>query len=118
MTVLLAILAALYLGVCLLLFFVQRSLIYFPQPASTVSGAGMIELQVDGSRYAEQVTAPTLLIAAEHDEVIPASSTQALFGHFRKIVPKLTVVPAVGHNDIGMSPAYARLLGGEQERSP
>lgn len=251
MTQLLAILAVVYAAVCLLLFFYQRSLIYFPQPASRAAGADTLELHVDGARilvttrampsknaviyfggnaedvayslpslaeafpgqalylmnyrgyggstgapsetalvadalmlfdqvaaehasitvigrslgsgvavhlaslrptvarlvlvtpynsieelaaqqfpyvpvrwilqdkfeswrYAEQVTTPTVLIAAGHDEVIPASSTEALLGHFRKGVATLAVVPGVGHNDISNDAAYLRLLRGEQ----
>ncbi len=40
----------LYLFFCLLLFVVQRKLIYFPQPASTVSGVAEISVSTDGAR--------------------------------------------------------------------
>ena len=33
-------------------------------------------------KYAAHITVPTLLIAAEHDEVIPRSSTERLYTHF------------------------------------
>src|SRR4051812_37965053 len=33
-------------------------------------------------RYAPRITAPTLIVAAEHDEMIPRASTEALFHHF------------------------------------
>ena len=247
MTLLLALIAAAYAGICLLLFFYQRSLIYFPQPASRAAGADTMELHPDGARvlvttrrlqtpkaviyfggnaedvayslpllaeafpgqalylmnyrgyggssgtpsetalvadalmlfdqvaaehasitvigrslgsglavhlaslrpkvarlvlvtpynsiqelaakqfpyvpvrwilqdkfeswrYAEKVAVPTLLVAAERDEVIPASSTEALLGHFGKGVATLAVVPGVGHNDISNAPVYLRLL--------
>ena len=61
-------------------------------------------------RYAANVTAPTHLIAAENDEVIPASSTAALYKHFYPSLATLTTVPGVGHNSISESPAYIPLL--------
>jgi pimeloyl-ACP methyl ester carboxylesterase len=61
-------------------------------------------------RYAPKVTAPTQLIAAEHDEVVPASSTAALYKHFPPSVATLTTILGVGHNSISESPAYIPLL--------
>jgi uncharacterized protein len=63
-------------------------------------------------RYAPKITAPTRLIAAQDDEVIPLASTQSLFEHFSKISATLTVVPGVGHNSISESPEYIPLLRG------
>ena len=63
-------------------------------------------------RYAEHVTAPTLVIAAEHDEIIPRWSTEALCAHFREGVASLTVVANTGHNTIADSSEYIPLLGG------
>lgn len=62
-------------------------------------------------RYAARITMPTLLIAAEDDEVIPRSSTQRLYEHFAKGVAELKVIPGVGHNSISDSPEYFKLLG-------
>jgi len=64
-------------------------------------------------RYAPQVTAPTLIIAAENDEIIPRASTELLASRFRRGVTSYKVVPAVGHNSISSSPEYVRLLKGE-----
>jgi pimeloyl-ACP methyl ester carboxylesterase len=57
-------------------------------------------------RYAPRIAVPTLLIAAEHDEVIPRSSTERLFAHFAKGVASLQVIPRTGHNTISGSPRY------------
>jgi uncharacterized protein len=65
-------------------------------------------------RYASKMTAPTQLIAAQHDEVIPSASTQSLSKHFPKGVATLTVIPGVGHNSISENPDYIRLLRGSQ----
>jgi pimeloyl-ACP methyl ester carboxylesterase len=46
------------------------------------------------------VTAPTRIIAAEHDEVIPRSSTEKLFARFPKGVASMKVIPATDHNTI------------------
>jgi uncharacterized protein len=61
-------------------------------------------------RYAPKVTAPTQLIAAQNDEVIPAASTAALYKHFPQSLATLTVIPGVWHNTISESPEYVRLL--------
>ena len=75
----------------------------------------ILQDKFESGRHAEKVSAPTLLIAAEHDEVIPTRSTAALFGHFRKGIATLAVVPGAGHNDISNDAAYLRLLRGRQQ---
>ncbi|HEY9064595.1 MAG TPA: alpha/beta fold hydrolase [Burkholderiaceae bacterium] len=64
----------------------------------------------ESSRHAPQVTAPTLLLVAEHDEVIPRASTEALYARFRPGVATLHVIPQTGHNTISASPDYIGLL--------
>ncbi|HEY0749358.1 MAG TPA: alpha/beta fold hydrolase [Steroidobacteraceae bacterium] len=61
-------------------------------------------------RYAPKVTAPTQLIAAQNDEVIPMSSTAALYKHFPQSLATLTTIRGVGHNTISESPDYIPLL--------
>ena len=64
----------------------------------------------ESGKYAAKITAPTLLIAAENDEVIPRSSTDALQARFAAGVASLHVVPATDHNTISSSPEYTALL--------
>ena len=66
----------------------------------------------ESSKYAERVTAPTLIIAAEHDEVIPRASTEILYEHFRAGVASLRVIAGTGHNTISESPEYMPLVRG------
>jgi hypothetical protein len=66
----------------------------------------------ESRRYAPKITAPTRLIAAQDDDVIPFASTQSLFEHFPKTLATLTVIPGVGHNSISESPDYIPLLRG------
>jgi uncharacterized protein len=61
-------------------------------------------------RYAAKVTAPTRLITAQNDEVIPAASSAVLYKHFPESLATLTVIPGVGHNTISESPDYIPLL--------
>lgn len=61
-------------------------------------------------RYAEQVTAPTLLLVAERDEIIPGASTQALYRAFSPGVAKMTVIADAGHNDISAFPEFFETL--------
>ncbi len=60
----------------------------------------------ESSRYAPRITAPTLLLAAGQDEIIPASSAELLLSRFPKGVARLRVIDGVGHNTIQDSPAY------------
>jgi pimeloyl-ACP methyl ester carboxylesterase len=63
-------------------------------------------------RYAPKVTAPTQLIAAQNDEVIPLSSTDALLKQLPPTLAHLTIIPGFGHNTISESPQYISLLRG------
>lgn len=63
-------------------------------------------------RYAARITAPTLLVAAEHDEVIPRASTESLFHHFLPGIARMVVLRGTGHNSISNSPEYMPLLRG------
>lgn len=58
------------------------------------------------------VTAPTLVVAAEHDEVIPRTSTESLYTRFRNGVATYRVIAGAGHNTISESPDYLPLLRG------
>jgi pimeloyl-ACP methyl ester carboxylesterase len=63
-------------------------------------------------RYAPQITAPTLILQAENDEVIPGASTRALAAHFRKGLVTYQVVPGVGHNTLSLNPGNVKLPEG------
>lgn len=71
----------------------------------------------DSWRYAPQVTAPTLLIAAGNDEVIPRASTERLLSRFRPGVATLTVIEGAGHNSLSDRGGYAMLLAGDGRRA-
>jgi len=64
--------------------------------------------------YAERVTAPTLILAAQLDEVIPAANTKALLAHFRPGVASMKVIAGAGHNSISESADYFPMLTGER----
>jgi uncharacterized protein len=63
-------------------------------------------------RYASRVTAPTLVLAAEYDEVVPRASTNLLYKHLPKSLATLIVVPDAGHNTISDTTEYVELLRG------
>lgn len=63
-------------------------------------------------RYAAQVQAPTTVLMAEHDEVIPRDSTETLMTRFAAGRATLHLLPGTGHNDISLAPGYAGLLSG------
>lgn len=66
----------------------------------------------ESGRYAPLVTAPTTVIAAERDEVIPRSSTDRLHARFAQGVAKFIVLPGTGHNTISNHRLYPELLRG------
>lgn len=57
-------------------------------------------------QYAPRITAPTLLIAAQHDEIIPADSARQLLSRFPEGVARLRILKGVGHNSISESSEY------------
>ncbi len=63
-------------------------------------------------RYAPRVTAPTLLLAAEHDELVPRASTEKLYTRFARGVASLRIIPGTGHNTIYASPEYLEAIRG------
>jgi uncharacterized protein len=66
----------------------------------------------ESGRYAPLVTAPTTIVAAERDEVIPRSSTDQLHARFASGVAKFIVLPGTGHNTISGNPLYWDVLRG------
>ena len=60
-------------------------------------------------RYVPRIKAPVLILRAEHDELIPASSTDALRDRFAAGQVRYVVVPA-DHNSILDEPLYASSL--------
>lgn len=61
-------------------------------------------------RYAPQVTAPTHIIAAADDEIIPRASTERLRARFQPGIATYTVLPNAGHNSISDNADYWRLI--------
>lgn len=60
-------------------------------------------------RYVPRITAPVLILRAEHDELIPAASTDALRDRFPAGQATCVVVPA-DHNSILDEPQYVDAL--------
>jgi pimeloyl-ACP methyl ester carboxylesterase len=61
-------------------------------------------------RYAPGVRAPTHIIAAGEDRIIPRASTEQLFRRFAPGVARMDVVRGAGHNSIAQDPHYLQLL--------
>jgi pimeloyl-ACP methyl ester carboxylesterase len=57
-------------------------------------------------RYAPAIRIPVLLLQAEHDEVIPAASSDRLNAAFAKGVAMRVVIRGAGHNTISGAPEY------------
>jgi pimeloyl-ACP methyl ester carboxylesterase len=69
-------------------------------------------------RYAPQVRAPTLVIAAERDEVIARASTERLLAHFAPGIATLRVIANADHNSVSEQPEYGPILGGSIAPTP
>jgi pimeloyl-ACP methyl ester carboxylesterase len=63
-------------------------------------------------RHVAGVTAPTSIIAAENDEVIPRANTESLYRRFPVGAATLRVVRGAGHNTILDSAEYLAFLRG------
>ncbi len=72
----------------------------------------------DSGKYAAHISVPTLVIAAEQDDVIPRTSTERLFRHFAPGVASMKVITGVGHNSISESPEYLELIRAGSGVSP
>jgi len=57
----------------------------------------------DSASYASKVNAPTTILVAERDEVIPRASSEALYRSFRPGLATFQIAPGVGHNDISLN---------------
>jgi uncharacterized protein len=72
----------------------------------------LLQDKFESWRYAQQLSVPTLIIAAERDEVIPRNSTEALYKRFRPGIASLKVIAGTSHNTISEHPEYIRLMQG------
>lgn len=70
----------------------------------------LLEDSYESGRYAPLVKAPTLILAAARDEVIPAWSTQQLLSRFAPGIAVYRELDGVGHNTIALSPDYIPAL--------
>lgn len=65
----------------------------------------------DSVKLAPLVAAPTLIVAAERDEIVPSSSAKSLHAAFRPGVATLVMVPGASHNTVSHAD-YVGLLKG------
>jgi len=73
----------------------------------------LLEDKYESGRYAPLVTAPTTIVAAERDEIIPRASTDQLHARFPSGVARFIVLPGTGHNTISNNPLYLEILRGK-----
>lgn len=66
----------------------------------------LVRDRYDSSRIASRITAPTTIVAAGRDQVIPMASTRRLFDSFRPGVARFVLLPGEDHNSFGGTPAY------------
>jgi pimeloyl-ACP methyl ester carboxylesterase len=64
----------------------------------------------ESAEHAARCRVPIRIISAQHDEVIPAWSTQRLFEAIPPALASQHVIAGVGHNDISLSALYQEVL--------
>lgn len=70
----------------------------------------LLQDRYESFRHAPRVRAPTQIIIADGDEVIPRHSSERLHSRFRPGVARLSVLPGVGHNTVQEDPRYLSLF--------
>jgi pimeloyl-ACP methyl ester carboxylesterase len=74
----------------------------------------LLQDKFESWKHAKLVTAPTLIIAAEYDEVIPRKNTERLFKEFQNGLAQFKIVHNTGHNTISNSAEYIQYLTSAQ----
>jgi len=69
----------------------------------------LLKDRYESYRYAPRVRAPTRIIVADADEVIPRASTEALFGRFAPGIARMDVLPG-NHSGVTSDPRYLPLF--------
>jgi hypothetical protein len=64
----------------------------------------------DSAQRAPQVSAPTLLVIAGEDEIIPRARSEALAKAFAPGQVQVRVIPGVGHNTLDLSSEYLQTV--------
>lgn len=64
------------------------------------------------------VNIPTLVLIAEHDEVIPRRNSENLAAALKQDKTTVTVIAGTGHNTIDLSPAYRQAIQTFMQFSP
>jgi pimeloyl-ACP methyl ester carboxylesterase len=70
----------------------------------------LLKERYESGKYAEHIRAPTLLLAASDDEVVPRGSSERLLRNFPDGVAILKVVPEATHNSISEHPQYLQWM--------
>ncbi|MSR32945.1 MAG: hypothetical protein EXR99_15735 [Gemmataceae bacterium] len=61
-------------------------------------------------RFAPQVAAPTLILVAENDDLIPPANSKKLLSCFAEGLAKMVTLAGADHNTISFHPQYYRLM--------
>jgi pimeloyl-ACP methyl ester carboxylesterase len=61
-------------------------------------------------RFAPAIRVPTLILRAEHDQLIPRASTEHLYASFATGLASMVVVSDTDHNSISDSPQYIEAM--------
>ena len=74
--------------------------------------AWLLQDPFESWRHAPKVTAPTLLVLADHDTVVPGWSSERLLGRFAPGVAHAVTLDGTDHATVSDHRRYAALLAG------
>ena len=72
----------------------------------------LLKDRFDSAARVPAIAAKTLIVVAEHDEVIPRERTDALIASFPAGQARVEVLEGTGHNTVADSPRYLELIAG------
>ena len=70
----------------------------------------IVQEKLDSVGRADKITAPTMIVAAGDDEIIPYENTRNLVEAFTKVRPEFVSLPGFGHNSVQLHPDYKRRI--------
>ncbi len=70
----------------------------------------ILKERLDSAQKAQEISAKTLIIAAENDKIIPYENTQNLYKSFCKADVEFTFLSDTGHNNVHLHPEYEKII--------
>ncbi len=70
----------------------------------------IVQEKLDAAAMAEKITVPTLIVAAEDDEIVPYENSRNLEQAFTRVRPEFVLLGGTGHNTVQLHPDYRKTI--------